>query len=660
MHKIGIEGCMQSALLDNGPNCNAMVLKKHTREIVASNKFAQENGAIPGQTCFATCALRDDSCPFCLAPKLWENDEPQSIEVEHKGRWYDGRWVPLSEDLYVHYIFDITERKHSEDALLESERCYRSLFDNNHSVMLLIDPETASIVDANPLACNYYGYDREALIQMKISDINCLPEHQVIEEMGKAEKEKSNHFNFKHRLASGDIRDVEVYSGPVRVQGKRFLYSIIHDITQRRLAAEALRESEERFRLSIEYAPEAITIYDIDLDCFVDCNIKATELFGCSREEFLAGGAQRFFPAEQPDGLPVAESIANHNRKALAGDAVLFERAIRRSNGQIILCETRLVQLPSNNRKLMRASFFDITERKLIKVKLQENELKFRLLADHTYDWEYWINPEGDYIYLSPSCERITGYSPEEFTSNPKLLFDIVRPDYVEKVCQHYRDENNKEVPLFSMEFPITTKNGEERWLEHHCSPVFDEQGNYAGRRGNNRDITERKQVKAKLRESEERFKKLSNLTVEGILIHNKGVAIDVNESLVKMFGYTREELIGTNLIELLITREDHATINKNIVKTIAKPYEVMARKKDGTLFPVEIESRDIKGATNDYRATALRDITERKWAEREKEALEAHLQQAHKMEAIGTMAGGIAHDFNNFLSIEPLAKVLI
>jgi hypothetical protein len=101
MHKIELGGRIQTALLDSFPHCNAMILKKHTREIVASNKFAQEKGAIPGQTCFATCALRDDSCPFCLAPKLWKSNEPQSIEVEYQGKWYDRRWAPLSEDLYV-------------------------------------------------------------------------------------------------------------------------------------------------------------------------------------------------------------------------------------------------------------------------------------------------------------------------------------------------------------------------------------------------------------------------------------------------------------------------------------------------------------------------------------------------------------------------------
>ena len=126
---------------------------------------------------------------------------------------------------------------------------------------------------------------------------------------------------------------------------------------------------------------------------------------------------------------------------------------------------------------------------------LGEIEQKFQLLVDHTFDWEYWIDQNGEYVYLSPSCERITGYTPEEFISNPSLLNELVQPDYAENVRRHYKDENNQETPIFSMEYPLIAKNGEERWLEHNCRPVFDQMGNYVGRRGNNRDIT--KQVQA-------------------------------------------------------------------------------------------------------------------------------------------------------------------
>ncbi len=110
------EAGMRRRLLDNLP-CIAMILKKGTREIVASNEAARRVDAIPGKTCYGMCAQRDDPCPWCRAPELWTTGEPRRLEVEYRGTYYEGIWVPLTEELYVHYIFDITQRKTAEKQL---------------------------------------------------------------------------------------------------------------------------------------------------------------------------------------------------------------------------------------------------------------------------------------------------------------------------------------------------------------------------------------------------------------------------------------------------------------------------------------------------------------------------------------------------------------
>ena len=112
------QALLRNILLDNLP-CIALILKKETREIVASNKAAKEVGAVPGKTCYQTCADRADNCPFCLAPELWMTNEPQRLEIEYRDKYYEGRWIPFSEDLYVHYIFDITDHKKNEKELEE-------------------------------------------------------------------------------------------------------------------------------------------------------------------------------------------------------------------------------------------------------------------------------------------------------------------------------------------------------------------------------------------------------------------------------------------------------------------------------------------------------------------------------------------------------------
>ena len=128
-------------------------------------------------------------------------------------------------------------------------------------------------------------------------------------------------------------------------------------------AMVTLKGSEERFRALVEQAPEAILVYDVDLDRYVDANRKAELLFACGRDDLLLSGAERFYAPVQPDGHPVRESMRVYIDQVLAGGDVVVERAIRNAAGRERICEVRLVRLPSADRRLIRASIIDITER---------------------------------------------------------------------------------------------------------------------------------------------------------------------------------------------------------------------------------------------------------------------------------------------------------
>lgn len=150
------------------------------------------------------------------------------------------------------------DRARTQKALEESEGLFRALFENNHAVMLLIEPKTGQIKHANPAAANYYGYSTEHLQRMTIADINILTADEIEEEMHRARKEKRNIFYFRHQLASGEIRHVEVFSGPVVVHGKQYRYAIVHDISGRRQAEEKL----QRFERIIASTPDLISLVD--------------------------------------------------------------------------------------------------------------------------------------------------------------------------------------------------------------------------------------------------------------------------------------------------------------------------------------------------------------------------------------------------------------
>ena len=145
-------------------------------------------------------------------------------------------------------------------ALNESEWRYRSMFYSNHALMLFIDPKTMDIVDANPAACEFYGYSLEEFTNLKVSDTNAMPVAGLQQELEDAMSGKREFFVGQQRLKNNEIRDCEIYSGPVTVDGRELLYSIIHDVTERRKAEAQLKLQA----VVLESAANAIVITNKD------------------------------------------------------------------------------------------------------------------------------------------------------------------------------------------------------------------------------------------------------------------------------------------------------------------------------------------------------------------------------------------------------------
>lgn len=158
-------------------------------------------------------------------------------------RWIRERGIPIRDEAGRVYrdagiAEDVTDRKRVEQALRESEARYRQMFEGNRAIKLLVDPETAAIVDANAAAAAFYGYAAERLRGMRVTELNALPEEEVREAMERALQGGQGTLVFPHRLASGEIRHVEVHTAPVELRGRTLLYSILTDVTARRRAEE--------------------------------------------------------------------------------------------------------------------------------------------------------------------------------------------------------------------------------------------------------------------------------------------------------------------------------------------------------------------------------------------------------------------------------------
>jgi PAS domain S-box-containing protein len=139
----------------------------------------------------------------------------------------------------------------------------------------------------------------------------------------------------------------------------------------------------------------------------------------------------------------------------------------------------------------------DVTEQVLTEQSVRESEMRFRTIADYTYDWEYWQGKQGEILYINPACERVSGYSSLEFITRPTLIDEIVHPDDRQRFLDHHHEVAHKE--LASLEFRIITKDGRIRWMEHGCRAVSGADGQPMGRRVSNQDITDRKLAEAEL-----------------------------------------------------------------------------------------------------------------------------------------------------------------
>lgn len=251
-----------------------------------------------------------------------------------------------------------------------------------------------------------------------------------------------------------------------------------------------------------------------------------------------------------------------------------------------------------------------IAEQKIGQEDLRKSELKFRAVADYTCDWEYWVGPDGDLIYISPSCERITGYHRDEFLNNPKLISEIIHPEDQPLVVDHLTviEEND----CNPVDFRIVTRTGEERWISHCCQSVYGDNSNWLGRRVSNRDITQRKFTEEALRKSETNLRSFFHSISEKVfLMKPDGEILAANEPFATGIGKTAEDVIGHCVFDYLepgVTARRRAWINE--VVSSGKPMTIEDERQDSLIVHSIYPIFNSEGAV-DRLAVYAKDVTE-------------------------------------------------
>jgi two-component system, cell cycle sensor histidine kinase and response regulator CckA len=220
----------------------------------------------------------------------------------------------------------------------------------------------------------------------------------------------------------------------------------------------------------------------------------------------------------------------------------------------------------------------------------------------------------GNLTYFSPTLCDLTGYPAEELVGKNNRAY--TSPETAKRMFRIFNNVYRTGRPAEISDYEIYRKNGQRRYLELSAYLMKNESGRPVGFRGIGRDVTDRYMMIQELRDSEERFRMLNEVSFGGIMIHDKGIIMDCNAELCRMTGYSAEELIGQNGAELLCATESRKVLLQNIASGSDQAYTITAVKKDGARFPVEIQARNIPYRGQQVRVAEFRDITERKKAE--------------------------------------------
>ncbi|MFZ4401628.1 MAG: PAS domain S-box protein [Bacteroidales bacterium] len=569
---------------------------------------------------------------------------------------------------------NITERKSMEDSLRESELRFKNLFKLHNAIMLLIEPESGLIIDANDAAEKFYGFNKSTLCSKCIDEINILSAEEVKIERTNALNENRNYFVFQHRLSNGELRTVEVHSSPIYYNDKKILFSIIHDISDRKQVEDALYESESRYRLMTENVMDVIWVQDVKTGKFKFISPSIEGLLGYTVEEIISKGIEFSITAESLENLLniIPERIERfHNGN---NEFFIDEVAHIHKNGNIIWVESNshILLNPVNGRIEVTGVIRDITKRKKAEEELYYSRTFMNSIIEHS-PTSLWISDEhGLLIRMNQACRDILHLQEDEVVGKYNILNDniIEEQGFMPMVKDVFeKGINARFIISYDTARVKDIKLGQtiRLDLDVNISPILDMQGKVIHIIVQHIDITERKKAEIKLREIEERLSLA--LDQSHIAYWEMDAATKIftfNDRFYDLYATTAAKEGGYQMPanvyshEFLLAEEEHLVADdiscllSGEINQIEREHCI--RRRDGEIRNLMVNVsviRDTLGRVVSTRGSN-QDITEMKLAKEALKKTEAELRNlnATKDKFFSIIAHDLRSPFNSFLGL--------
>ncbi|MFK5956166.1 MAG: PAS domain-containing protein [Planctomycetota bacterium] len=465
IHELALDGTIRAM---NPKGCEMLGLPgfsavegKHLSALVSESSLpiAEEafKQAMQGETVDFECDLLSPSGGFLASSHLFplcnSNGEVQSL---------------------FGVSIDISRGAGALEELRKSERRYRQMFETNLAVKFILNPKNGVIVEVNSAACEFYGYTADEMRGMSVFDLNVLTQEEIRLEMAEAAKEELLVFEFRHRLKNGEIRDVEVFSGPIDTEDGVRLYSIVHDVTKRKRAERELRNSEERLASAVRGSDDGV--WDINLvtgETYWSDRCKA--LIGYQPDEVDANDHPQFSFLHPDDRERSRLAFERHLEKDGPYD---LEVRILHAGGKHRWFRTRGEASWDEHGVPIRitGSIRDIHARYEVAERLRQSEERFAFAVAGSKEglWD-WDLPSGE-MWWSPRLKELLGYGDSELAASREKLYSLMHPDDVVQTRQAAEDHLETGIE-FDVQYRLHTKSKIYRWFRSRGQAVRNEKG---------------------------------------------------------------------------------------------------------------------------------------------------------------------------------------